>query len=186
MMLADCSPISPFFLWPIFCLAYAATTLGFTSALVLACWRGLKGRNGQQVSRWQLCATLLLWGPIVLRLAVPCPIQGNYIGNLTLDTEDDYHTWVRFSDGRADFFSECNLRGGWCGIGKPWGRYLRTGWNTYVLTEVDPEPQPDRKPFPITLHAGWFFLKLNYALESRQVYKEDYLYRDCRFLRWIP
>lgn len=168
----------------IFCLAYAVTTLGFTAALVLACWRRLKGRTAQKISHWQLRATLLLWMPIVLRLAVPCPLLGNYIGNVTFDTEDDYHTHVRFSDGRADFIT-CH-RGHARPVIEHWGRYEKTGWNTYLLMEDNPKRQIDVEPFPITLHVGWFFVDLSYAPESRHVMKEDELCRDFHILRWMP
>jgi hypothetical protein len=186
MILADSGPVSPLFLWPIFCLTYAATTVGFTVALVLMWWRKRTGRTAQQVSRWRLRAALLLWAPVVIRLAVPCPIRGHYIGNLTASTEVGVDTSVRFSDGRADFHSKGDLREHGGPPIEPWGRYQKTGWNTYVLTEADPEPGPNGKLLPITLHAGWFFLKLNYAPESRRVMKEDYLYRDFLLFRWMP
>jgi hypothetical protein len=169
MMFADCPPVIPLFLWPIFCLAYTVTTIGFTIALVLSLWR----RTGRaQVSRRRLRATLLLWGPVAIRLAVPCPIQGDFVGNLTACKCDD-HECVRFSGGRAGFFYETCLR-------ENWGLYQKTGWNTFVLRENNGEP------FPITIHTGWLFMKLRYADESRRVFKEDWLQRDFRFLRWMP
>ncbi len=171
MMFADCPPVTPSVSWPILCLAYAATTIGFTIALVLSLWRRT-GRSAQQVSRRRLCATLLLWGPAVIWLAVPCPIRGNYVGNLTACKCDD-HECVRFSGGRADFLYEGKFH-------EHWGGYQKTGWNTYVLRGDGPEQSP------VTLHTGWFFLTVKYPPESRHFYKDDWLQRDFFLFRWIP
>src|SRR5436309_7190367 len=162
--------VTALFLWPICCLAYAVTTIGFTIALVLSLW-GRTGRAAQQVSRRRLCATLLLWGPIVIRLAVPCPIQGDYVGNMTA-CNCDVHEFVRFSGRRADFLGH--------GHHQHWGRYQKTGWNTYVLKEDGAEQ------FPVTLHTGWLFLTVKYAPESRRIYKDDWLLRDFFLFRWMP
>ena len=173
MMFADCPPITPLFLWPTFCLVYSATTIGFTIALVSSLWRQRTGRDAQQVGRRRLCATLVLWGPIVIRFAVPCPIQGDYVGNMTA-CKCDLHEFVTFSGGGADFFFSGHDNH------EHWGGYQKTGWNTYVLREDGAEE------FPVTLHTGWLFLTVKYAPESRHFYKEDWLLRDFLLFRWMP
>ena len=153
------------------CLVYAGTTLAVTAWLLFSCWRQRRSA-ALQVSRRLVYATLLLWVPVVIRLTVPCPIQGDYFGNMTACKCDEYRDVVRFAGGQASFSEH--------GSHKQWGRYQKTGWNTYVLREDDAEE------FPVTLRTGWLLMTITYAPMSRHFNKRDELVRDFFPLRWIP
>ena len=61
---------------------------------------------------------------VVLRFAVPVPLEGNWTGGMSDCLCGDGHQFTRFANGRAVFFHEGTKP-------KPSGTYRKIGWNKF-------------------------------------------------------
>ena len=102
---------------------------------------------------------------LIIRLIVPCPIHGNYVGAFTSHMCDD-HAFLRFADGQVRYYH---------GDLKPHynGAYEKVGWNTYIWKNGE------KDPFPETIHVGWFFIWWENNTDIQTFKRRNWLHRDC-------
>lgn len=108
-------------------------------------------------------ASVLLLG--MCRLAIPCGLNGSWVGPKMTAHLCDSHCFIQFTDGRAT-----NYHAGT----RPadWGSYTEAGWNTYAWQI------PGNKK-PITLRVGWFFL--HGQSDEPGILPDFWGWRDWRF-----
>ena len=95
---------------------------------------------------WRI-GTVLFLTVVVLRLVVPCPIEGNWDGGRFTCHLCDAHSFIRFIDGKATlYYGESPPQ--------PVGTYERVGWNSYAWM------RSPNDMLPIRLHIGWFFIRI--------------------------
>jgi hypothetical protein len=108
-----------------------------------------------------------------LRLLVPCPIRGSYVGSLTAAHGCEAHAFLRFADGQAAYFH---------GDSQPhyWGTYQKAGWNTYTLRGSTNDP------FPQAIHVGWLFMRMEDGARPPGHYwlhRDFHVIQDARMVR---
>ncbi|MBA4147476.1 MAG: hypothetical protein H0X66_05120 [Verrucomicrobia bacterium] len=104
----------------------------FTRGFLARHWRILSG------------LTVLL---ILFRLAVPCPLRGNYVGSFTAHGCEE-RAFLRFADGQITYFHgslQPELK----------GKFERVGWNTYAWK------YGTNTAYDTTITAGWLFIRLS-------------------------
>lgn len=104
------------------------------------------------VGHWRLFVTVAAV-LVTVRLIVPCPLRGNWIGAETAHLCDD-HAFLRFSDGIAANHHG-DLDPGYDGF------YEKIGWNAYSLRAVR------SSPYSNIIHVGWIFMRMKGAGEER-------------------
>src|SRR5580700_5521582 len=97
------------------------------------------------IKYWRpLCVTMAVF--MLIRLAVPCPLRGNWVGNYTAHLCDD-HAFLRFADGRAAYYHG-DLDPQYNGF------YEKIGWNTYSVRYSRADN------YPRIISVGWFFMRM--------------------------
>lgn len=110
---------------------------------------------------WRLLAAVAI-ALTVARLAIPCPIGGNWVGKFTEHLCED-HSFLRFSDNRAAIYHGC--------VDPQFhGTFEKVGWNTYLLRFSKNDKRPR------SLHVGWMFMHMSDHGASY------WFYRDFRVL----
>lgn len=103
-------------------------------------------------------------GVVGLRLAMPCPISGNWRGHYTVHLCAD-HEFIQFEDGYLTYFhGDLNP--------EIWGTYRKIGWNKYLW-----EHYPGDKN-PTTIRTGWFMM----SLDGEGIGHREWCHRDLHFL----
>ena len=102
------------------------------------------------------------------RLAIPCSLNGSWVGPRMTAHLCDSHCFIQFADSRATNYHA----GTWP---TDWGSYTKAGWNTYAWQI------PGNKK-PITLHVGWLLLRgeaEEAGIPPRFWGWRDWQFRDC-------